>query len=236
MNTGEKINLNELTEEKLLSLLKQKQAQKETDRETYKILVTDTVPKAVERLLYISELLSDAKKDTFNYFKDIMELKSSIYGVKEKQQSHTFSNDKYSVTIGYRIVDGWDDTVSAGIQKVNNYIQSLATDDKTGALVDTVFNLLKKDAKGNLKASRVLELQKLTAKFNNDDFTDGVSIILDAYKPVRSSWFIEADVIKENNEKESIPLSMSSVDFPIDFKFDFFNDAKSDVDALRITG
>jgi hypothetical protein len=225
------LDLNQLSEADLLKALEQKRQAKTQDREAYKKLVEETVPKAVERLLYISELLADAKAQTFDFFREIMQLKASIYGIKEKQQSHTFSNDKYSITIGYRVNDGWDDTVSAGIQKVNNFIQSLATDDQTAALVDTVFNLLKKDAKGNLKANRVLELQKLTPKFNNAEFTDGVNIIVDAYKPIRSSWFIEAEVLNDNGTKEGIPLSMSSVGFPVEFKFDFFNDVKSEIDA-----
>ncbi|WP_157849260.1 hypothetical protein [Flavobacterium sp. Root420] len=46
---------------------------------------------------------------------------------------------------------------------------------------------MKKDAKGNLKGSRVLELQKLTKEFNIEEFTDGVEIIASSFKPVRSS-------------------------------------------------
>ena len=216
------IDLSALSEADLMAALEAKKQAKIQDRETYKRLVEDTVPLAVDKLLYVSDLMRSIKGEVFNHFREIMQLKSNIYGVKEKQQSHTFSNDKYSITIGFRQNDGWDDTVSAGIQKVNDFIQSLAKDDATAALVETVFNLLKKDAKGNLKANRVLELQKLTAKFNNADFSDGVEIILNAYRPVRSSWFIEAEVVGTAGKMEAIPLSMSSVDFPVGFKFDFF--------------
>ncbi|MNY63903.1 hypothetical protein D3C86_2009310 [compost metagenome] len=94
-----------------------------------------------------------------------------------------------------------------------------------------VFNLLKKDAKGNLKGSRVLELQKLTAKFNNEDFSDGVDIISKAYKPVRSVWFVEAALIDENKNKTPIPLSMSAVDFSKGYTFDFHNESNSQEDA-----
>ena len=51
--------------------------------------------------------------------------------------------------IGYRITDGWDDTVNAGIAKVEKYISSLAKDTETAALVDMVFNLLKMYLKQN---------------------------------------------------------------------------------------
>ena len=209
------------------------EAKKDQDRETYKALVAETVPKAMFKLCRASEIISDAKTETFKFFEDILDLKNQVYGLKEKQQSHTFSTDKEEVIIGYRINDGWDDTVTAGIEKVNNYISSLATNDETAALVKVVFNLLKKDAKGNLKGSRVLELQKLTKDFNNEEFTDGVGIIAASYKPVRSSWFIEASLIDEDGSKIPVPLSMSSVGFLSGYKFDFFSEQIPQADAVE---
>jgi len=145
--------------------------------------------------------------------------------------SHTFSNDKEEITIGYRINEGWDDTVTIGIEKVQNYISSLSTNKETASLVKIVFNLLKKDAKGNLKGSRVLELQKLTKEFNNEEFTDGVDIIASSFKPVRSSWFIEASLINENGTRTNIPLSMSSVSFLNGYIFNFFNQQNEQTNA-----
>ena len=200
------------------------EAKKDEDREAYKQLVLETVPKAMFKLCAASEIISNAKTETFQFFENILDLKNKVYGLKEKQQSHTFSTEREEITIGYRINDGWDDTVTAGIEKVQNYISSLVTNDETGALVKMVFNLLKKDAKGNLKGSRVLELQKLTKDFNNEDFTDGVNIIADSYRPIRSSWFIEASLINEDGTKTNIPLSMSSVDFSKGYKFNFFSE------------
>lgn len=208
----------------LKAALQAQENKKDADRTAYKELVEQTVPKAIFKLAIASETLSNAKTEAFQYFEDILKLKAEVFGIKEKQQSHTFSFDGGEVQIGYRITDGWDDTVNAGIAKVEKYISSLAKDNETAALVDMVFNLLKKDAKGNLKGSRVLELQKLTAKFNNEDFTDGVDIISKAYKPVRSVWFVEASLIDENKKKTPIPLSMSSVDFSKGYKFEFYNE------------
>jgi len=222
------INPTELTEQQLLDLLQTKQKKTEQDRQAYKDLVGTTVPPAVLRLMNVSAMLVEAKKQTFDYFSEILELKASVYSAdkkarKNKQQSHTFSTEKYSITIGYRVNDGWDDTVSEGEQKVNVFIESLAKDEDSAKLVQTIFKLLKKDQKGNLRASRVLELQQLAEKFNNAEFTDGVKTIRDAYRPVRTCWFIEACFINDNNEKVSIPLSISSVDFPEGFEFDFLS-------------
>lgn len=196
---------------------------KQSDREAYKQLVEETVPKALFRLATASEMLTNAKTDTYKFFEDVLSLKEKAYGIKEGQMSHTFKCDTGEIIIGFRINDGWDDTVNAGIAKVNKFIGSLAKDENTAKLVDVVFSLLKKDAKGNLKSNRVLELQKLTKEFDNEEFTDGVDIISKAFKPTRSSWFIEAALIKENGEKVNIPLNISSVDFAAGFSFDFFN-------------
>lgn len=227
------ISLDEATPEQLKERIAKLEAKKDQDRESYKALVAETVPKAFFKLCRASEIISDAKTETFKFFEDILALKNQVYGLKEKQQSHTFSTDKEEIIIGYRINDGWDDTVTAGIEKVNNYISSLATNEETAVLVNVVFNLLKKDAKGNLKGSRVLELQKLTKDFNNEEFTDGVEIIAASYKPVRSSWFIDASIINEDGSKTSVPLSMSSVGFLSGYKFDFFSEKLPQVDAVE---
>lgn len=226
MNTTETQpkDLTAYSAEELKAALATKEAKKENDRQAYKELVEQTVPKAIFKLSLASEMLSNAKTEAFKFFEDILKLKADVYGIKEKQQSHTFSSEGSEITIGYRVTDGWDDSVSAGIAKVEKYISSLAKDDSTSALVDIVFNLLKKDAKGNLKGSRVLELQKLTKKIEDAEFADGVNIISDAYKPVRSVWFVEASLIKEDSSKVPIPLSASSVDFSQGYKFDFYNE------------
>ncbi|MFE3849114.1 DUF3164 family protein [Flavobacterium sp. LB3P45] len=225
------VDLTQFSPAQLKAALAAQDSKKEADRIAYKELVEQTVPKAIFKLALASEVLSNAKTEAFQYFEDILKLKSEVFGVKEKQQSHTFSFDGGEVQIGYRITDGWDDTVNAGIAKVEKYISSLAKDMETAALVDMVFNLLKKDAKGNLKGSRVLELQKLTSKFSNEEFTDGVDIISKAYKPVRSVWFVEAALIDENKNKTPIPLSMSSVDFSKGYKFEFYNESIAHQDA-----
>ncbi|WP_269222040.1 DUF3164 family protein [Flavobacterium sp. IMCC34518] len=224
--------LKDFTAEQLKEALAKVEAKKDDDRQAYKDLVEQTVPKAIFKLCTASEILSNAKTEAFQFFEDILKLKADVYGIKEKQQSHTFSSDKGEITIGYRITDGWDDTANTGIAKVEKFITSLANNPETEALVEGVFTLLKKDAKGNLKGSRVLELQKLTQKFNNEEFTDGVDIISKAYKPVRSVWFVEANLIDENKVKTPIPLSMSAVDFSKGYKFEFYNEPVIETDAV----
>lgn len=217
------IDLTQFSPAALKAALKKVEKDKDLDRQAYKKLVEETTPKAFLGLANISEQLSNAKRDVFQHFINCLKLKNEVYGITEGQQSHTFSDKNCEISIGFRVTDGWDDTVSAGIEKVNNFISTLSTNEETAALVKLVFGLMKKDAKGNLKASRVLDLQKLTADFDNEEFTDGVDIIAKSYKPVRSSWFIDAALIKSDGKKVSVPLSMSAVDFPADFSFDFLS-------------
>ncbi|MRI63664.1 DUF3164 family protein, partial [Ornithobacterium rhinotracheale] len=187
----------------------------EEDRKAYKDLVNEELPRIAGMLKTLSQNISQVKLFAFENLKALLDLKSKAYGVRDTQQSHTFSDDKgNTITYGFRIIDGWDDSVTAGIDKVREFIASLAKDEATGKLVHAVNQLLKKDAKGNLKASRVLELTKLAEDFNNDNFTDAVNIIRQAYKPQRSAFFVDASYTDAQGKKINIPLSISAVDFP----------------------
>lgn len=199
-------------------------AQKE-HRKAYKELVNDMVPGLFTELVEISKELSDAKLKVFNAVKDAMELKAEAYDIKENQQSHTFSNDDgtKSIKIGYRVTDGWDDTAQAGIDKVNEFISSLNTeqDPDKSKLVNTILKLLRKDVNGNLKSSRVLELQQIAEEWDSEILTDGITIISNAYKPNKSCYFIEAYYVDGTGKNQSVPLSLSSVDFPNETTINF---------------
>lgn len=222
--TLENTDLTKFSAKELKDALAKVESKKDNDRKAYKEIVEQTVPQVIFTLCAASELLSNAKTEVFKYFKNVLNLKAGAYGIKEKQQSHTFSCKDSEITIGYRVNESWDDTANAGIAKVEKYISSLATDDKSATLVKVIFNLLKKDAKGNLKGSRVLELQKLSKELNNEEFTDGVNIISEAYKPLKSVWFVEASLINGDGTKKPIPLSISAVDFLQGFDFSFANE------------
>lgn len=216
------ILLEKLSAEEKKKLLTALQADEEAqqqaikaEREIYKETVGKTVAETIKEMEVVSSMLSKAKANVFNNFSALLEMKKELYGYKEGQQSHTFTNEfGQSIEIGFRQIDGWDDTVEAGIAKVNDYIDSLATNDETAKLVKFIQRLLKKDQKGNLKSNRVLELQNLADEINSPLFTDGVNIIREAYKPVRSAYFIEASCKNDTGKKVTIPLSITTVEFP----------------------
>jgi hypothetical protein len=201
-------------------LAEKEKAEKEhirKERESYKNIVTQTVKEQFVKLQNLSSELSLLKADIYGQFASIIELKNELYGTKSGQASHTFTDDEgRSITIGYRQIESFDDTLDMGIAKVREYIDSLAVDENSARLVELVNRLLKKDAKGNLKANRVLDLQNLADKVQNPLLIEGVTIIREAYKPSRSSIFIEAEVKDLANTGQSVPvpLSITSVDFP----------------------
>lgn len=207
-------SIEKLSNAALLAEMERRKAQKQGDREAYKELVAETLPKLFQGLLDVSNLISKVKTDVFKDVNNILALKQKAYGIKDGQQSHTFTaEDGKGLTVGYRVTDGWDDTVHAGIAKINDFIASLAKDEDTAKLVKAVNNLLKKDAKGNLKANRVVELQQMADDFNSPVFNDAIAIIVQAYKPVKSCYFIEASYTDATGKKMSMPLSFSAADF-----------------------
>ncbi len=219
------IDLKKLTPEQRAELKREIEAEekakaqkRQEEIEDYKDLVVKTVSEQTIELQQVSNMLSLAKANVFGNFASIIELKQELYGTKSSQQSHTFSDNKgNSITIGYRVIEKFDDTLDMGISLVNKYLDSLATDEKSKRLVGYINKLLKKDQKGNLRASRVVELQNIAEKEDNEDLTRGVEIIRKSYKPVRSRIFIEAETTGANDKKQSIGLSITAVDFPEGF-------------------
>lgn len=208
-------DLSHLTEEELKAELQRREQVLNKNRQAYKELVDEYIPQIIGKLQQYSEQMSEVKYRTFEALKILLDTKNEVYDVKGEQQSHTFTDKNgNTITYGFRVIDSWDDTVNAGIEKVRDFISSLAKDEDSAKLVNVINRLLKKDAKGNLKASRVLELTKLAQEFNNAQFTDAVDIIAQAYRPQRSAYFIEANTLDEQGKKCNIPLSLSSADFP----------------------
>lgn len=215
------MNIDNLTPEQKAALLAEleadKQAQEErklADREAYKELRDETVRQTFSALKKVSDTLLLAKEGTFKVFEQIINLKNDLYNTKGDRQTDTFttSDGSISIKLGNRVFEGWDDTVEVGVQKVKEYLKTLAKDENSANLVETIMGLLAKDRKGNLKANKVLELEKLAAKSGNEDFREGLRIIKDAYRPAPSCQFVEVRYKDETGKERSLPLSMSAIE------------------------
>lgn len=184
-------------------------------RETYAQIVDQELEVALPELRSLSEQIKTVKDTVFGNFDAILKMKAEVVGFKERQWSHTFTNQESTLrlTLGVNTVDGWGDMVTAGIEMVRKYIESLATDEKTKTLVQTVLQLLSTDKQGNLNASRVLQLQKLADESNDDQFKEGVKIIRESYQPTATRRYIRAQYRdKGTGAWRNIPLGITDVD------------------------
>ena len=189
----------------------EKKARIEKEKADYKKTVSELVEELFPRVQQVSKNIAGVKKEVYNTFMTVIDIKKELYNVKEGQNWHTFINEDMTkrITIGRNVSIGYDDTVNEGIQKVKEFITSLAgEDEKTQMLVSTVLRLLSKDKKGNLKPEKVLELEKLAEDYNNEEFTEGVKIIRDAYKPQYTKQFVKAEYKDERGEWKVVPMNI----------------------------
>jgi hypothetical protein len=218
------MDLGNLTTDELAAELKRRADSKQNERKAYKELVNETIPGVIDLLIEASEILAIAKTNCYLSLQDLMTLKMDVYGVKSTQRSHTFTDlSGRSVELGYRITDGWDDTAPLGEAKVIEFLSSLEKDENSKKLVNTVNRLLKRDGNNNLKASRVIELKSMADEYGSELFNDAVAILLEAYKPKMSVYYIKALYVDVNKREVSIPLGISSVDFIKEVDLSIFN-------------
>lgn len=195
----------------------QKKAAEEKRKEmqaTYKDMVDEEIDAAIPELKSISNDIKSVKAKVIENFKSILEMKQEMFQLDGKDmdnRSHTWTNTKGDkrITLGVYVTDAYLDTAEDGIDIIREYIESLATDDKSKALVGMVMKLLAKDQKGTLKASRIIQLRKIAEETGDERFLEGVKIIEDAYSPAVSKTFIRAEIKDENGMWKAIPLGMT---------------------------
>lgn len=208
MTAAELDDYNKFKEEKAKKEAKKQAAEQ---RKAYRQMVDDEIEASMPVLQALSSDIKDKKNNILDNFKAILEMKNELMMTKDGQFSHTFTNSKGTkrITLGVYTLDNYTDTVENGIAMVREYIESLATDDKTRMLVDSVLRLLSRDAKGTLKASRVMQLRKIANESGNARFLEGVKIIEESYNPTPSRQFIRAEIKDENGAWKSVPLGMT---------------------------
>ncbi len=209
MTLEEQIEFEAFKEEQAAKRAKE---QAKRDREAYKELVDEAIESAIPDLQSVSDCIKTVKQGILEEFRRVIEMKSEVLKLKKDgQRTDTFTNtagDK-RIIIGVYTTDGYRDTVEDGIAIVKEYIEGLASDSKTRALVKMVLRLLARDAKGTLKASRIVQLRKLAEESGNERFIEGVQIIEEAYQPAISKQFIRAEIKNDNGAWVSIPLGMT---------------------------
>lgn len=185
------------------------------NREAYKQLVDETIESTIPELLTISEDIKTVKQIALENFKAVLEMKAEVMNRRpnkdDEQRSHTFTNSDGNkrIILGVYVTDGYRDTVEDGIAIVRECIEELGQDDKSKALVKMVLKLLARDAKGTLKASRVVQLRKTAEDLGDKRILEGVQIIEESYQPAISKQFIRAEVKNEIGAWVNVPLGMT---------------------------
>ena len=194
------------------------QARREQELATYKALVDDAIRETVPEACAISETLATKKRAIIDRFRAVIRMKEELFrgtkALRDGRYTDTFTNADGTarVTVGYNTIDNYDDTYTAGVEMVNRYIESLATDDKSLQLANMVTTLLRERSKaGQLKAQNVLRLEQMAGESGDDTFIEGMRIIREAYRPIQSKQFVKVEQKDPiSNEWVPIPMNMTN--------------------------
>lgn len=216
MMDEQNISAQELEEFRRYKEEKAREEQRKALQSDYVDLVDNEIGAAYVQLSLLSTEMAQIKRAVFDNFRSVIEMKTEQLGLgkEEGQRTHTFTNSDSSLrlTLGNYTVDAYRDTVDEGIRMVTDYIESLAKDDATGALVSAVLRLLSRNKAGQIKASRVLQLRRLAEESGSEQFLDGVKLIEESYHPQVSKSFVRMEAKDaDTGEWKNIPLSLSGV-------------------------
>ena len=192
------------------------EAEKKEQRRSYVQMIDDELASAIPELIKVSADIQTVKQQVLDNFRTVLDMKNEMFrsenGIDLANKSHTFTNSAGTmrIVIGQYLTDGWDDTAELGVEKIKNYIESLATDEKSKALVSMVMKLLARDAKGTLNAQRILQLRSVAENAGVSEIIEGVKIIVEAYRPIPSKTYIRAFCRDDkSNAWLAIPLGMT---------------------------
>lgn len=192
---------------------KARMERRKENRQAYAQIVDEQVQLAIPELMSLSEQIKTVKNTVFSNFRAVLAMKEDVMSLTQAgQHSHTFttSDGLMRLTLGVNTIDAYRDTVEDGIAMVRKYIESMAKDDNSRALVNAVLRLLSRDQKGALKASRVLQLRKTAEDTGDETFIEGVKIIEESYQPSETKQYIRAEY-KDDKGWHVIPLSVTDV-------------------------
>ncbi len=180
-------------------------------RENYRTMVDETIDRVMPTLVATSTAITDAKRTVLNEFRAALDLKADLFGVRDDQRSHTFTNSEGTrrIIVGQYTLDNYSDTVNEGIAIVKEYLGSLAKDKESESLVKACLRLMSRDQVGNLKASRVLQLRRMAEESGNERFQEGVRIIEESYAPETSRQFLRVEERTEGGAWKQLPLGMT---------------------------
>lgn len=180
--------MDDLKAEQKRSKAERKQAIKD-----YKNLAELFVTEHIGSLTTHKDVTSKIITRLFEDYQVVLDFKEQIYGQRAQDSyTSTTTDGRASITIGHNITIKFDGTEVVGIEKVKEFISSLADqDDNTKKLTKIVDVALKRNAKtGMLKPAKIIELNSLRDEFNSELFNEGLDIIVASQIRTRTSTFV----------------------------------------------
>lgn len=213
--TAEELEL--LKQVKAAKAKEEAEKKKAADMAAYKQLVDEAIGLTLTEAQMLNARMADTKSKVMDRFITVIGMKNGIFQgkktLKENRYTDTFTNSDSTarVTLGYNTNDAYDDTYTAGVDMVKEYIESLASDEKSEQLASMVTTLLQERSKaGQLKAQNVLRLEKMATESGDPKFIEGMRIIRNAYNPEKTKVFIKVERRDEKtNEWKGISLNMT---------------------------
>lgn len=196
------IDINNLSADQRKALLadlakseKEAKQKRKENYATFKKLSADYVTNHIDELTNHHNVTEEMIKRLFDEFGVIMVLKEDLYGDKvAKFESHTstLEDGSASITIGHNVTIGFDGTESAGVAMIQDFLESLASDeDNVMKLSKSVRVLLKPSKKtGFMNPASIIQLNTLREEFNSEVFSNGVDIIINAQQRRISSMYV----------------------------------------------
>ena len=204
-------DLSKLTPEERKELSRQlkEQEQKEkelvkTNKETLQKLTEEVIDNNVDFFVNSQESVEEAILKLFNEANVIIDARGETFGIdKIEQDSHTLTkkDGSASIKIGWNVKPTFDGTESAGIQKIKQFMSSLAGETENEKLLMDFLNIaLKTDIQGNYNPKKVRELNTMRGRANSDLFNEGMDIIDAALIDVRTSMYARGYKLVSNEE------------------------------------
>lgn len=200
-------------EDEVKKQLADQAAKEKAERERYKDFVSDEVDALFDKINEACLLLKRTKIEVSSSMDTLISTKKEVFKSSTDNKTHTASNRAGTnrITKGYRDISDWDGTQNEGVAKIQKYIASLAKDAESANIVEAIQILLKPDKRGQLDPRRILELKNWSEKTDNDEFKDGVQILINAYRIVKSKTFILVEHRDAGGKWQNVELSFADI-------------------------
>ncbi|MDI5894367.1 hypothetical protein [Flavobacterium algoritolerans] len=215
------VALGDLTPEQRKQLLIEAKESIKADKEkkkgnyvAFKELAAEFVGRNINALTDLHSVNEKVILSVFEDFNPTLAIRKELYGDSDQNSyTSTLADGSQSITIGYNVTISFDGTEPAGINKIKEYLATLALDNANAKKLSSSLNLLLKPngKTGMLKPNVVLQLKELRAEYNDEGFDEGIEIIEKAQIFTRTTQYVRGwnYVTNEAGQRKKISFSFS---------------------------